>query len=65
VLDRWALHFWDYSIGSIAPGKFNRVLLKYLKENIYYLDCGVSRMCLISYKTVTNGGCKKKCKEHS
>jgi hypothetical protein len=28
---RRGLHFWDFSIGSIAPGKLNKEQLKYLE----------------------------------
>lgn len=36
----WSLHFWDYSIGSVALGKFNQAQLKYYKENKNYLNPG-------------------------
>ena len=30
--------FWDYSIGSIAPGKFRKTQIKNMKEHKYYLN---------------------------
>lgn len=39
--DGHGVHFWDYSIGAIASGKLNKVQLKHLKENPYYLNSGV------------------------
>jgi glucan-binding YG repeat protein len=38
VPDGRGWHFWDYSIGSIAPGKLSKAQLKHLTENKYYLN---------------------------
>ena len=36
--DGWGIHFWDYSIGSIASDKFNQSQIKFLKENVHYFE---------------------------
>jgi hypothetical protein len=34
--------FWDYFVGSIAPGMLNQAQLKHLKEKNYYLNQDLS-----------------------